>query len=164
MAWIFLTASKEPPIDIIRAFLTQHGHANGGCIHTDQGGELAQSPAFRDLLLRKVHYTIKPTGADSPSQNGSAEIYNDKFAVQTRTLLYGSGLPVKFWSAALLHSVYLHNHLAHHETKQTPFEGYYGCKPDLSSLKPFGARVCLKRTGEQRGKLDRHDFTGVFLG
>ncbi len=118
MAWIFHTASKEPPINIIRAFLTQHGHADGSCICTDKGGELAQSPAFRDLLLRKFHYTIEPTGADSPSQNGSAKIYNDKFAVRTRTLLYGSGLPAKFWSAALLHSVYLHNCLAHHETKQ----------------------------------------------
>jgi hypothetical protein len=28
----------------------------------------------------------------------------------------------------------------------------------------FGARVCVKRTGTRRCKLDRHDFTGVFLG
>jgi hypothetical protein len=41
MAWIFLTASKEPPIDIIHAFLTQHGYANGSCTCTDQDGELA---------------------------------------------------------------------------------------------------------------------------
>jgi hypothetical protein len=122
MAWIFLTASKEPPIDIVRAFLGQHGHADGGCVRTDQGGELARSPAFRDLLLREFKYTVKPTGADSPMQNRSAEIYNDKFAVRTRTLLYGSGLPAKFWSAALLHSVYLHNRLAHSETKKTPFD------------------------------------------
>jgi hypothetical protein len=33
--WIFLTATKEPPLDIIRAFLAQHGHAGGGCIRTD---------------------------------------------------------------------------------------------------------------------------------
>jgi hypothetical protein len=105
--WIFLTASKEPPTAIIKAFLAQHGHADGGCVGTDQGGELAKSLKFWDLLLRECNYTIKLTGADSPSQNGSAEIYNDKSAVQSRTLLYGSGPPAKFWSAALLHSVYL---------------------------------------------------------
>jgi hypothetical protein len=142
--WIFLTASKEPPTAIVKAFLAQHGHANGGCVRTDQGGEPAKSPKFWDLLLRECNYTIEPTGADSPSQNGSAEIYNDKFAVRSRTLLYGSGLPAKFWSAALLHSVYLHNRLIHRETKKTPFEGYFGRKPDLSSLKLFGARVCVK--------------------
>ena len=162
--WVFLTASKNPPLDIVTEFLHQHGHEDGGSIRTDQGGELARSTAFQDLLLRQFHYTLEPTGADSPSQNGAVEIYNDKFAVRTRTLLYGSGLPAQFWSAALLHSVYLHNRLVHAETRKTPFEGYYGLKPDLAYLKLFGSRVCVKRTGDRRSKLDRHDFRGIFLG
>jgi hypothetical protein len=162
--WVFLTASKSPPIDIVKEFLTQHGHDNGGCIRTDQGGELARSSAFQDMLLRDFHYTLKPTGTDSPSQNGAVEVYNDKFAVRTRTLLYGSGLPAKFWSAALLHSVYLHNRLVHSETKATPFERYFGTKPDLSHLKVFGSCVCVKRSGDRSSKLDRNDFTGIFLG
>jgi hypothetical protein len=162
--WVFLTATKSPPIDIIKEFLTQHGHEDGGCIRTDQGGELARSSAFQDMLLRDFHYTLEPTGADSPSQNGAVEIYNDKFAVRTRTLLYGSGLPAKFWSAALLHSVYLHNRLVHSETNATPYERYFGTKPDLSHLKVFGSRVCVKRSGDRSSKLDRNDFTGIFLG
>jgi hypothetical protein len=162
--WVFLTATKEPPLDIISEFLRHHGHDDGGCIRTDQGGELARSVALQDLLLRKYHYTLEPTGADSPSQNGAVETYNDKFAVQARTLLFGSGLPAQYWSAALLHSVYLHNQLVHSEMKTTPFEGYYGIKPDLASLKLFGSRVCVKRTGDRRSKLDRHDFRGIFLG
>ncbi len=120
--WVFLTNSKSLPLDIIEEFLTQHGHEEGGCIRTNQGGKLAGSSNFQDLLLRKFHYNIEPTGADSPSQNGAAEIYNDKFIICTRTLLYGSSLPAKFWSAALLHSVYLHNCLVHDETRVTPFK------------------------------------------
>jgi hypothetical protein len=27
----------------------------------------------------------------------------------------------------------------------------------------FGSRVCVKRTGTRRSKLDRHNFTGIFL-
>jgi hypothetical protein len=84
-----------------------------------------------------------------PSQNGAAEIYNNKFAIKTRTLLYGSNLPAKYWSDALLHSVYLHNRLTHSATKKTPFEGYYGIKPDLSCLKVFGSRVCVKQSGSR---------------
>ena len=146
--WIFLTATKESPLDIISEFLWHHGHDNSGCIRTDQSGELARYIAFQDLLLWKYHYTLEPTGADSPPQNGAVVIYNDKFAVQTRTLLFGSGLPAQYWSAALLHLVYLHNRLVHLETKTTPFEGYYGIKPDLASLKLFGSSVCVKRTGD----------------
>jgi hypothetical protein len=143
----FLTASKEPPIAIVWEFLTQHGHYNGRCIQTDQGGELAHNYSFQDMILREFHYTLNLTGADSPSQNGAVEIYNNKLAVRTRTLLYGLGLPAKFWSAALIHSGYLHNRLVHTKTNKTPFKEYFGEKPDISSLKLFGSRLCMRRTG-----------------
>ncbi len=111
--WVCLTSTKEPPLDIVDAFLSQFGHAHGGSIRTDQGGELARSLALSDLVLRMHNYVLEPTGADSPSQNGSVEIYNNKLAIRARTLLYGSGLPAKYWSSALMHSVYLHNRMVH---------------------------------------------------
>ena len=162
--WVFLTKSKEPPLDIIDTFLDRFGHKNGGSIRSDQGGELARSFAYSDLLLRKYNYVVEPTGTDSPSQNGAVEIYNAKLAVRTRTLLFGSGFPAKYWSSALVHAVYLHNRLVHTVTKMTPFESFVGSQPDLSCLKLFGSRVCVKRTGSRRSKLDRHDFKGIFLG
>ncbi len=162
--WVFLTTLKEPPVDIINAFLTRFGHKDGGSVRTDQGGELARSTTLLDNLLPQHNYVIEPTGADSPSQNGAVEIYNGKLAVRTRSLLFGSGLPAKYWSLALLHSVYLHNQLVHTVTKKTPFEAYFGMKPDLSLLKVFGSRVCVKRAGSRRSKLDKHDFKGIFLG
>ena len=161
--WAFLTKSKEPPLDILRSFMTKFGVGNG-VIWTDQGGELACSKSFGDMMLREFGYVVEPTGADSPSQNGGAEIYNNTLAVKVRTLLYGSGLSAKFWSAALLHAVYLHNRLVHSATNKTPYEGWYGRKPDVTHLKTFGSRVCVKRTGSRRCKLDCHDFTGIFLG
>jgi hypothetical protein len=161
---VFHTKSKDPPIDIISAFLRQHGLNNSGCICINQGGKLARSDLFCDNVLHDFHYTVEPTGSNSLLHNGAVEIYNDKFGIHTRALLYGSGLPVQFWSAALLLSVFLHNRLAHSETKKTPFEGYYGTKPDLSGIKVFWSRVCVRQSGKHRAKLDRHDFTGIFLG
>jgi hypothetical protein len=49
-------------------------------------------------------------------------------------------------------------------TRKTPFEAYFGAKPDLSCLKLFGSQVCVKRSSSRRSKLDHHDFKGVFLG
>ena len=161
--WCFLTKSKEPPIDIIRAFMPKYG-IGSGVVRTDQGGELARSNAFRDIMLKEFGYVVEPTGADSPSQNGGVERYNNTLAVIVRTLLYGSGLPARFWSAALLHATYLHNRRVHSATHKTPFKGWHGRQPDVANLKTFGARVCVKRTGSRRSKLDRHDFTGIFLG
>jgi hypothetical protein len=116
------------------------------------------------MVLQNHSYFFEPTGADSPSQNGAAENYNNKLAVQTCTLLYCTRLPAKYWSSAPLHAVYLHNCLVHTITKGTPFEGLYDTKPNLAGLKMFGSRVCVKRTGHQCSKLDRHDFTGIFIG
>jgi hypothetical protein len=114
----------------------------------EQGGELVRSHKFQDMVLRDHHYTLEPTGSDSPSQNGTVEICNDKFGIKMRTLLYRFGLPAKYWSAALTHMVFLHNPLVHSETKKTPFEGYYRAKPDLSGLKLFGSCVCVNRSGK----------------
>ena len=100
-------------------------------------------------MLNSFGYVVEPTGANSPSQNGGAEKYSNTLVVKTRTLLYGAGLPAKFWSIALLHSVYLYNHLIHSATNKTPYEGWYGRKPDITHLKTFGSRVCVKRTGSR---------------
>ncbi len=107
----------------------------------DQGGKLASSFAFGDLVLKEFSYTLEPTSADSPSQKGAVDIYNDKLGICTRSLLYGSGLPAKYWSAALIHAVYLHNWLVHSVMLCTPFESYYSMKPDLQYFKTFGSWV-----------------------
>jgi hypothetical protein len=137
---------------------------SNGIIRTNQGAKLARSNECWTAMLNEFDYVIEPTGADIPSQNSGAEIYNNTLTVKVRTLLYGSGLPAKFWSAALLHAVYLHNRLVCSATGRMPFEGWYARKPNVAYLKTFGSRVCVKRTGTQQCKLNRHDFTGIFLG
>jgi hypothetical protein len=54
--------------------------------------------------------------------------------------------------------------LVHTVTRKTPFEAYFGIRPDLTLLKLFGSQVCIKRLGSHRSKLDRHNFKGIFLG
>jgi len=114
--------------------------------------------------MLKKKYIVEPTGADSLSQNGRAEIWNHVLGDTVRILLYSSSMPAQYWSAAILHAVYLHNQRCHRTTLRTPFESWTGIKPDLRHLKVFGSRVCVRRTGRRRAKLDRHDFQGIFLG
>ena len=164
--WIFLCKSKEPSTDMVCAFLTRFGRPNkeGGMIRTDQGGELARSELFRTTLLEKHNYVVEPTGANSPSQNGQVEKYNHVLGVTVRVLLYSSGLRATYWSAALLHAVYLHNRRCHKALMKTPYEAWYGLKPRLKHLRVFGSKVSVKKTGKRRAKLDRHSFRGIFLG
>ncbi len=71
--WVFLTKTKDPPIETFRAFMTRFA-SHTGLIRTDQGGELARSGAVRTMMLTEFRYVVEPTGADSPSQNGGATI------------------------------------------------------------------------------------------
>ena len=121
----FLTKSKEPPVNILQAFMSKFG-IRDGVIRTDQGGKLARSNSFCDVMLEEFGYVVEPTRVDSPSQNSGVERYNNILAVKVRTLLYGAGLPAKFWSAALLYAVYLHNRLVHLTINKTPYKGWYG--------------------------------------
>ena len=87
----FLTQTKDHPVDIVQAFMTKFG-IGSGLVCTDQGGELTRRNKFCTILQSGFQYIVEPTGSDSPSQNGAAEIDNDKLTVKTHTLLYGSGL------------------------------------------------------------------------
>jgi hypothetical protein len=162
--WVFLRKSKEPPTNLVLNFLALHGLPSGGVIRTDLGGELARSESFWSSLLQKAWYIVEPPGADSPLQNGGAEKWNHTLAVTTRSLLYGSGLPAWYWSAALLHAAYLHNQRVHCATKMTPFESWFQQQPNLKHLRIFGLCVCVKQSGKRRAKLDQHHFDGIFIG
>jgi hypothetical protein len=178
--WVFLCQSKEPPVEIVSDFLLVYSHKRGGVLRTDQGGELARSAKFREAMRirnfelddgptaafpqHSAFYAIEPTGAGAASQNGGVEKWNDTLATTVRALLYSAGLPPKYWSVALVHAVYLHNRRVHKSIQRTPFEAWYGLKPNLRHLKVFGSRVCVKVPATRRAKLDRGDFRGIFLG
>ena len=87
--------------------MNKFGNANG-VVRTNQGGELARCNDYRCMMAKEFGYTVKPTGTDSASQNGGTEIYNNMLAIKVHILLYGLDLPEKFWSAVLLHTVYLY--------------------------------------------------------
>jgi hypothetical protein len=65
--WAFLTKSKEPPIDILQAFMKKF-RIGTRIIRTNQGGELACSDSFQEIMLKIFGYIVEPMGVDSPSQ------------------------------------------------------------------------------------------------
>lgn len=161
----FPTKGKSPPLKIIDSFLTKYQLPNNGTrfIRTDQGGELAKSSKFRQLLLQH-NCILEPTGSDAASESGLAERPNATLTNMTRRLLYLSGLPPQYWADAILHAVYLYNRTVHTAIGITPYEAHLGIKPDLSRLRMFGSRVLCKIAGKRNAKLDHHVFKGIFIG
>ena len=108
---------------------------------------------------------MEPTGSDNSSQNGIAERPNRTYGDMMRTMLMGAGLDSRYWSYALVQSVFIKNRLphSHHDFKMTPFQALIGRKPNLQDLKIFGSRIIAKNPGQRRAKLDDHTSSGIFL-
>ena len=164
--WVFLVKNKKPPIEILRQFLRRYDIQGNTLrvIRTDQGGELWNSHAFKQLCCDEFHYVLQPTAPGAPSQNGLVERPNRTFGKMMRCMLHAAGLGPQFWSYALLHAVYIYNRLPHSSTGVSPYTAYTGTLPTAKYLRIFGCRVIVRRIGERAAKLDHHTNAGTFLG
>ena len=165
--WVFLSKNKHPPLATVRYFLNSYGiQGDHGVkiVRTDQGGELANCNAFKQVI-EKAGYALEVTGSDNSSQNGIAERPHKTLADMMRTSLENSGLSPRFWSDALIHSMFVKNRLPHSafNHKSTPYEQLCGTKPNLSNLRIFGSRIVARKTGKRPAKLSKHSFNGIFL-
>ena len=114
--WVFLSKTKDPPLDTVDKFLDMHGIPNDPekerglikVIRTDGGGELAGCKEFEKLCNEKG-YSLEHTAADSSSQNGIAERPNETLGNMLRATMHSSGLDGKYWSDVLLQVVFIKN-------------------------------------------------------
>ena len=83
----------------------------------------------------------------------------------TRAMLFKSGLPKRYWIYAITYQNHIRNKSPHHSKKnKTPFELFFGRKPDLKNIRVFGCRATIHIPSEKRDKLDPTAKSGIFLG
>jgi hypothetical protein len=95
-----------------------------------------------DPWLKKKGIRYETTVRYTPQQNGVAERYNRMLVEGARTLLYSNkALPLQLWAEAVNCIVYTPNRtLSSAYSLTTPFEAWYGFKPDTSNLRVFGSK------------------------
>jgi transposase InsO family protein len=91
----------------------------------------------------------------TPQQNGVSERRNRILMEMARCLLYEKKMPLKFWAEAVNTTSYLLNRMT---TKvlgdKTPYEIWYGFKPNVDHLKVFGNPCYVLQPEVKRTKLD----------
>ena len=102
----------------------------------------------------------------SPQQNGVAERLNHTLMESARAMLSHSNLPDKFWAEAVATAAYLRNRstTSANEQQLTPFEKWYGHKPNLGHLKVFGCAAYCHVADAERRKLDKKAQRMCFIG
>ena len=80
-------------------------------------------------------------------------------------MIHHAKLPLQFWAEAVNTAVYFHNRSPTVALKdETPFECWFGRKPDIFNLRVFGFVWYMHVPDGQRRKLDPKSSKGIFIG
>jgi hypothetical protein len=130
----------------------------------DRGGEFVNDDLIRWLTEQGIE--LQMTAPYSPSQNGAAERLNRTLIELARAMMIAQNVPMFLWEYAVSHAVYLRERAP---TKalpgKTPYEAWYGKKPDVSHLREFGTPVYVLLQGQKKGpKLQPRSKQQIFVG
>ena len=102
---------------------------------------------------------------DSPEMNGLAERMNRTILEKAKCMCAHAGLPYSLWAEAASMATYIYNHLPNAPLKgKSPYELWYGRKPDLSNLKVFGCVAYALVPAAKRRKFADRTEKMRFLG
>ncbi|KAJ9528397.1 hypothetical protein QJQ45_020322 [Haematococcus lacustris] len=158
-------SSKAQVPDVVKTVIEQLENQSGlrcKAIRTDNGTEYVNS-RMKEYCSSKgiVHQHSAPY---SPQQNGAAERLNRTIFEKARSILHAADLSLSFWAHAAVFANHVRCLLPVSGQPLTPWEAFYGVKPDLSGLRVFGCRVWLHVPDHQRSKLQAKSVEGLFLG
>ncbi len=164
---LYTLKNKSDALKFFQKFIAEHGHPNEleiGGIRSDNGGEYTSEQFQQFCLDNKIkrEFTIPHT----PQQNGVAERNWRTLFDMTRSMLKEANLDSRFWARALKTAVFIRNRCltsANHQ-QITPYELFFGKKPDLSRVRIFGCKAFVYNDDTNRGKLDSKSFEGRFVG
>ena len=133
-------------------------------LRTDNGGEYISTDFQEYLASKRIEHQL--TVPHSPQQNGVAERQNRTLMESARAMLSHSNLPNKFWAEAIATVAYLRNctTTSANEVQLTPFEKWYGHKPNISHLRVFGCAAYSHVPNKERGKVDKKAQRMCFIG
>ena len=131
-------------------------------VRTDNGGEYVNKTVLDFFSSKGI--AAQTTVPYSPQQNGKAERLNRTLLERVRSMLADAGLPASLWGEATFTACYLRNFSPVAGKDKTPWELFYGSRPDLSTLRAFGSKVYVHVPKEKRSKLASKSEPGILVG
>ena len=113
----------------------------------EQVGEEMKFTLFSRAIQAEV------TGVDQHQQNGAAERAHRTIHDRVGPTLAHARLPSKFWPEIARTAAFLSNRSPSSKLNMTPYQAWYGDKPDLSRLRVIGSRGEYLIPPKQRKKL-----------
>jgi transposase InsO family protein len=131
-------------------------------VRTDRGSEYRNSTL--DSYFKGKGVVHQTTAPYTPEQNGAAERLNRTLMERVRAMLQESQQPKELWAEAVVTACYIRNRSPVGEEAKTPWELFYGAKPDVSGMRVFGAPAYVHVPKQLRTKLDAVSQRGILVG
>nr|GFA90438.1 hypothetical protein [Tanacetum cinerariifolium] len=165
-SWVYMLTGKYQAFDAFKRYKKMVEENSGYKVKTLRGDREGEFTSMEFTNFCKENgITRHLTAPYSPQQNGVMERRNRTVMEMARSLLKGRNVPGEFWGEAVRHAVYLLNCLPSKSFPNiTPYEAWYGKKPNLKHLKTFSCIVFDKYTGGHLKKLDDRGKKMVYLG
>ena len=133
-------------------------------LRSDNGGEYINKP-FKEYCATQG-IIMETTASYSPAQNGIAEQLNQTLLEHGCAMIFAKGLPKVLWPEAVTYICYIKNRSLTQVlgTHTTPYQAFFGWKPDVSRLDKFGTRCWVMVPDQCRAKLDLKAEEHIFVG
>ena len=130
---------------------------------SDNGGEYLSNEGRRYFAERGIEH--RTTVAYCPQSNGIAERLNRTIMEIAEPMRTHANLPRQYWSVFVFHAVYLLNRRPHSALSgKTPFEAWWGRKPNLTHLRVAGCDAWALNPPAKRSTQDTRARRGIFVG
>lgn len=162
---VYLMREKSEALEKAKEFVemakTQFGR-KPKILRSDRGGEYI-GKKFK-AFLKQNGIVGQLTAPYTPQQNGVAERKNRYLVEMARCMLIDGNLSNRFWGEAVMTANYMQNRLPSRSISGTPYERWYGKKPNLGHVQRFGVDAYSHVPNAKRGKLDRKAIKLRFVG
>lgn len=120
---------------------------------------------YLKTALADLQINLQISAPYTPEQNGVAERDRRSTVESARSLLHSQGIPLKLWAECINNVVYALNRSVYtHFAVITPYQRWFGVKPDVSRLRVFGSVTYFFIPDASRQKLDAKATKGAYVG
>ena len=147
--------------EVVQKLETQSGERLR-TVRTDRGSEYLN--AELESYYKHKGVINETTAPYTPEQNGAAERFNRTLMERVRAMLLDARLEKEMWAEAALTANYIKNRSPSSNISRTPWELFFGRKPNVSGMRVFGAKAYVHTPKQLRSKLDPTSQAGIFIG
>ncbi len=129
---------------------------------TDRGTEYVNSEL--ETYFSDKGVIDNTTAPYTPEQNRVAERFNRTLKEKMRAMLLDAKLGSEHRADAASTATYVKNRSPSSHSSQTPWELFFGRKPDVSGMRLFKSKAYVHVPKQLRRKLDPLSTAGIFIG